>query len=170
MKHQVEKTVVQIKTQIEFWFLKYLQKTRTDFTGTETFTLFDLLEKTTQNTLIKQLDLKPIEVPVLAFRTSEEKWIINTTHQFVRIENNLIERVDYNDFAHHNGYKSLLVKRLSDGKPISIKTNGYFHDFGLTKTNGDIINWKIPTGTSGFAFWNVTKKCALIGRKYNIIE
>jgi hypothetical protein len=51
-------------------------------------------------------------------------------------------------------------------KVADVKTEGLVKEFGIRKTDGTIIYWIIPTGISGFGFWNVTKRCELVGRKY----
>jgi hypothetical protein len=61
-------------------------------------------------------------------------------------------------------YKSISI--TINGKLKGVKSDGYFAGFGLRKHGGEIVYWLIPTGRAGFAFWNVTKKCELIGRKY----
>jgi hypothetical protein len=162
----VQKSPEEIKRQIEFWFLKYYDKDRKKFNGTEVFTLFDLLEESTKDILSGQVNLRETELPVLILRISENQIIINTTERFIQLTNSDIEDVEYADFEWHNGYDSILATRLPNGKPVSVKTDGHLSTFGLRKRNGEIVGWKIPTGSPGFGFWNVTKKCELIGRKY----
>jgi hypothetical protein len=74
----------------------------------------------------------------------------------------------YTDFKGHIGYKTFAVGQPMSSKKVSVKMEGYTAEFGLEKNDGQIIFWLIPTGEPGFAFWNVTAKCALIGRKYLI--
>lgn len=162
----MEKSPEEIKRQIEFWFLKYFRKEKEEFNGSELFTLFELLDETTKSNLILQMDLKKSELPVLTLKVSENEIIINTTERFIRLSSSVAEYLEYKDFDWHNGYDSILATRLASGKPISVKTDGYTSNFGLRKRNGEIIKWEIPTGSPGFSFWNVTKKCELIGRKY----
>jgi len=150
--------------QIEFWFLKYHRASREDFTGVEPFTLFDLLNTETKIKISKVLSLKSFEIPVLLLTVSEEQFIVITTERFIRIANSQVEEISYVDFDRHTGYKSLLSKNMN-GTSSSIKSEGYTQDFGLQKKNGEITYWEIPTGSAGFAFWNVTKKCELIGKK-----
>ncbi|MCB4800310.1 hypothetical protein [Neotamlana laminarinivorans] len=167
MENLIEKSAEQIKDRIEFWFFKYFNKSKTDFTGNEIFTLFECLSKELQTDIKKRLDLNRNEIPVLVLKISESEFIINTTKKFVRIDSKSTEIINYTEFEWHNGYKSFVVDKE---KKIITKHNGYFAEFGLTKTNGKTIYWKIPTGVPGYGFWNVTKKCELIGRKYKIAE
>lgn len=167
MKNLIEKSAKQIKDRIEFWFLKYFNKTKTGFNGSEIFTLFDLLDSELQTELKQRLNLDPNEIAVLILKISESEFIINTTKKFVRIDSNTKETIDYSEFEWHNGYKSFIVDKE---KKIIIKHDGYFSEFGLRKLNGEITYWKIPTGIPGFGFWNVTNKCELIGRKFKLVE
>jgi len=75
--------------------------------------------------------------------------------------------LNYIDFNQHVGYKSIAVSE-NFGIKVSVKTNGYIADFGLQKSNGQIVYWKIPTGQSSFAFWNITKNLDIIARQYLI--
>lgn len=167
MENLIEKSAEQIKDRIEFWFLKYFNKTKTDFNGSEIFTLFEFLNAELRAELKKRLNLYPNEIPVLVLKISKSEFIINTTKKFVRIDSDSTEIIDYAEFEWHNGYKSFVVDKE---KKIITKHDGHFAEFGLRKTNGEIIYWKIPTGVPGFGFWNVTKKCELIGRKFITTE
>jgi hypothetical protein len=51
------KSPEQIKDQLEFWFLKYFDKTKEEFNGKEKFTLFELIEENTKDKLVTQLGL-----------------------------------------------------------------------------------------------------------------
>ena len=167
MENLIEKSAEQIKDRIEFWFFKYFNKPKADFNGNEIFTLFELLNAELQNELKKRLNLDRNEIPVLVLKISESEFIINTTKKFVRIDSDSTEIIDYAEFEWHNGYKSFVVDKE---KKIITKHDGHFEEFGLRKLNGEIIYWKIPTGVPGFGFWNVTKKCELIGRKFKPTE
>ena len=167
MENLIETSAEQIKDRIEFWFFKYFNKSKTDFNGNEIFTLFELLNTEIKIDIKKRLNLKQKEIPVLVLKISESEFIINTTEKFVRIDSNSTEIIEYAGFEWHKGYKSIVVNKE---KKIITKHDGHFAEFGLTKTNGKIIYWKIPTGVPGYGFWNVTKKCELIGRKYKIAE
>ena len=169
MENLIEKSAEQIKDQIQFWFFKYFNKAKTDFNGDETFTLFELLNAELQTELKQRLHLDRNEMPVLVLKISESEFIINTTKKFVRIDADVSEMVNYHEFDWHYGYKNIIVKTPT-GKAGSVKSEGLISDFGLRKLNGDIVYWKVPTGKPGFAFWNVTKKCELIGRKYKLID
>ncbi|QNJ98146.1 hypothetical protein ALE3EI_1589 [Constantimarinum furrinae] len=157
----------QIKDRIEFWFLNYFNKSKTDFNGSETFTLFELLNKELQSDIIKFLCLEQNEIPVLVLKISQTEFIVNTTKKFVRIDTESTEIIKYSEFKLHNGYKSFA---LDKEEKIINKHDGYHADFGLVKKNGEVVYWKIPTGFPGYGFWNVTKKCELIGRKFKLIE
>tara|TARA_R110002073_G_scaffold331947_2_gene517240 strand:+ start:13 stop:516 length:504 start_codon:yes stop_codon:yes gene_type:complete len=167
MENLIEKSAEQIKDRIEFWFFKYFNKTKSDFNGNEIFTLFELLNAELQTDIKQRLNLDQNEIPVLVLKISESEFIINTTKRFVRIDSESTEIIDYSEFEWHNGYKSFVVDKE---KKISTKQDGHFSEFGLRKLNGEIIYWKIPTGVPGFGFWNVTKKCELIGRKFKLTE
>lgn len=167
MENLIEKTAEQIKDRIEFWYFKYFNKTKTDLSGNEGFTLFEFLNVQLQNDLRKRMNLDQNEIPVLILKISESEFIINTTKKFVRIESNSTEIIDYTEFVWHYGYKSFVVDQE---KNIITKHDGFIVEFGLIKTNGEIIYWKIPTGDSGYGFWNVTKKCELIGRKFKLTK
>ena len=162
----MEKSPKEIKRQIEFWFLKYFGKEKEEFDGSELFTLFDLIDETFKNSLSLEMGLNKSELPVLALKVSDNEIIINTTERFIRLSNSVAEYLEYKDFEYHNGYESFLATRLPSGKPISVKTDGYTSNFSLRKRDGEIVKWEIPTGSPGYGFWNVTKKCELIGRKY----
>lgn len=162
----MEKSASKIKEQLEFWLLKYYVKERGDLNGKELFTIFDLLDSELKNSLVRKLDLRENELPVLSLKVSEDGYIINTTERFIRLTENEIERIEYTNFENHIGYGDFIIKKRLIGKPINAKTEGYYSDFGLKTKTGEKIEWKIPTGTPGFGFWNVTKKCELIGRKY----
>jgi hypothetical protein len=170
MKNLIEKSTEQIKDRIEFWFFKYYNKTKTDFNGNEIFTLFELLNVELQVELKPRLNLEGNESPVLVLKISESEFVINTTKKFIRINSDSTDIIDYTEFECHNGYKRISIINTPTGKVANVKTEGLISDFGLRKRNGKIIYWKIPSGKPGFAFWNVTKKCELIGRKFKITE
>ena len=170
MENLIKKSTEEIKNQIEFWFFKYYGKTKSDFTGNEIFTLFELLDSGIQNKILKQLNFIKTEIPVLFLKISDSEFIINTTKKFIRIDNSTSEFLNYSDFQSHNGFKSIVAETEKNGKKIGIKTDGYVAEFGLRKRNGEIIFWNIPTGEPGFGFWNVTNKFQIIGRKYITTE
>ena len=167
MEKTIEKTAKQIKDRIEFWFFNYFNKNKSDLNGSELFTLFDLLKPELQIELKSKLNLEYNEIPVLALKITESEFIINTTKKFILIDSNEKETIDYSEFEWHNGYKSFVVDKE---KKIITKHDGYLSEFGLRKRNGEIIYWKIPTGYAGYGFWNITKKCELIGRKFKQID
>lgn len=109
-------------------------------------------------------------MPVLVLKLRDNEFLINTTERFLQIGNSANESVYYTDFKRHRGYRSIAVDSKFGVKHIGVKTDGYFADFGLEKQNGEVVYWSIPTGKPGFAFWNLTKKFNIIGRKYIIKE
>jgi len=161
-----EKSTNKIKEQLEFWFLKYFAKDRSEINGKELFTLFDLLDRALKDDLTKRLNLREDELPVLFLKTSDNCYIINTTERFIRLTEYQLDYIEYVNFERHSGYDNFIVKKRLIGKPINVKAQGYYSDFGIKTKTGELIQWEIPTGTPGFGFWNVTKKCELIGRKY----
>lgn len=167
MEKIIEKSAKQIKERIEFWFFNYFNKTKKDFNGSELFTLFELLNAELQIKLKQRLNLESNEIPVLILKISESEFIVNTTKKFIKIDSDKMEIINYAEFEWHNGYKSFVVDKE---KKIITKHDGHLSEFGLRKRNGEIIYWEIPTGVPGFGFWNVTKKCELIGRKFKLVE
>jgi hypothetical protein len=160
-----QKTDKEIKNQIINWFLKYHGNPIDSFNGQEEFTLFDKISANTQK-VINALALNN-ELPVLVLKKDNEIIVVCTTRRFVYFENNATQELKYSDFEYHTGYKSINVPGHT-GSYIGVKTDGYISEFGLRKNEGYIVYWKIPTGHSGFAFWNVTKKFSILGRKYII--
>ena len=167
MEKIIEKSAKQIKERLEFWFFNYFNKNKTDFNGSELFTLFELLKTELQTELKSRLNLNHNEIPVLILKISESEYVVNSTKRFIRIDSDKVESINYTEFEWHNGYKSFVVNKE---KKIITKHDGYFSEFGLRKRNGEIIYWKIPTGFAGYGFWNVTKKCELIGRKFKQVD
>jgi hypothetical protein len=166
MESLIKKTSEQIKQQMFVWFLRYYNKNIDDFSGTEQFTLFDKIPVAEKEFYLGKLDLEHSELPVFILVVRDNEVIINTTHKFIRLKDNLIETVNYLDFEYHKGFTNFRITQNDKAETISVKTNGYISEFRLGKINREIIYWDIPTGSLGFAFWNVTKKCELIGRKY----
>jgi hypothetical protein len=162
----MKKSADKIKFQLQFWLLKYYVKKINDLTGKEIFTLFDLLDDGLKNQLVRKMNLRDNEIPALSLRISNDSFIINTTERFIRLSGNTLESVDYRNFQGHSGFGEYIIKKRIIRKSINVKDDGYLSDFVIEKKNGDKLLWKIPTGTPGFGFWNVTKKCELIGRKY----
>lgn len=164
---KLEKTDKEIKDKIINWFLKHHNQSIESFNGLEEFTLFDKLS------LVKQKQLHLIsqgnEIPVLVLQKDNNNIIVCTTRRFIYFENNTTQELKYSDFHNHAGYKSMSVPEYSEPS-INIKADGHISDFGLIRNDEQIIYWKIPTGKSGFSFWNITKKFDIIGRKYIIRE
>lgn len=166
----LEKTAEDIKKLLEFWLLKYYCKEKSELSGKELFTLFDLINQEQKIKLGSLLKLREHELPVLFLKISSEKSIINTTERFIKLTNDKIECVEYKNFKEHKGFEDFIIKKLFIGRNINIKTDGYLSSFIIELKNGELREWEIPTGTAGFGFWNVTKKCELIGRKYTMIK
>lgn len=152
------KTPDQISALMQHWFLSYHGKDRDFFTGSETFTFFDLIPEGLQRALLQRASLDEREKPVFLLNCGNALFVLNTTHRFIRIAESDLDSVFYTDFEYHDGFNLIEVKR--------IKTDGYLAEFGLATQSRKIVYWSIPSGRPGFAFWNVTKKCTLIGRKY----
>ena len=166
----MEKTAENIKKQLEFWLLKYYCKEKNELSGKELFTLFDLISQQQKNELNNRLQLRANELPVLFLKISEENSIITTTERFIRLTSQETEEIEYRDFKGHEGFEKFIIKKRLLGRNINVKTDGYISPFSIKLKNGEIKEWEIPTGTAGFGFWNVTKKCELIGRKYEVIK
>jgi hypothetical protein len=166
----LKKNAEYIKKRLEFWLLKYYCKERNELNGKELFTIFDLISQKQKNEIINLIKLRENELPVLYLKISEEKSIINTTERFIKLTNQGIEDIEYKDFKKHEGYDKFIIKKRFLRRNINTKTDGYLCFFCLKLKDGKIREWEIPTGTAGIGFWNVTKKCELIGRKYEIIK
>jgi hypothetical protein len=152
----------QIANLIEHWFLSYYGRDRSTFSSEDTFTLFSLTSERHQKEILSKLILEEHERVILLLKCDISTLVVNTTFRFARLSESGIEFLNYTDFKGHSGYKSLKV----DGAIKGLKTNGYTAEFGLRTRDEEIFYWSIPTGQPGFAFWNVTKKCEIIGRKY----
>jgi len=161
---KITKTGNQIAEQMERWFLGYHMKEKSAFNGSEPFTFFNHLYFEKQNELIRHMLLNEREIPVLVLVLEKNEFIINTTERFIKTGDHEPESLYYSAFSHHKGYRSIAVE---DHTSVGIKTDGYFEPFGLARKDGTIIYWNIPTGQPGFAFWNVTKKFEIIGRRYS---
>ena len=134
------------------------------------FTFFDSLEPKRKVSLLSTLNLREKEYPVLILSVNEVEVIVNTTERFINLSPPEITSLDYSEFEGHIGFSNVRKPGVGFDKAKAkfIKTDGCTCDFGLKKRNGGHIIWSIPTGKPGFGFWNVTKKCELIGRKYEI--
>jgi hypothetical protein len=157
------KTDEEIKDQILGWFFKYYKQSADSFSGQEQFTPFEKLSQHEKENFSGLLNAS--DIPVLVLKAGMDNSTICTTRRFVHIENGEISELNYTDFDDHSGFKSITIPGYSEPN-TGVKTNGYIADFGLKKNDGQIIYWQIPTGHLGFAFWNITKKFNLIGRKY----
>lgn len=156
------KTPDQISALMQHWFLSYHGKDRNFFSGSEVFTFFDLIPEGLQRTLLQRASLDEHESPVFLLNCGNAGSVLNTTHRFIRIGESDLDSIFYTDFIWHSGYNSIRI----EGTSVGIKSEGYFAEFGLKTQTREIVYWLIPSGRAGFAFWNVTKKCELIGRKY----
>ncbi len=163
MANKFIKSAIQVQRQIELWFLKYYGIEEEDLEGDAPFTFFRLLQQQKQSEIFDKLNLLKNEIPVLFLKVTESDFIVTTTHSFIKIESQKIERINYQDFEGHKGFRPLGISNQN----ASVKMNGYISTFYLLTTTKEYC-WNIPTGETGFAFWNITKKCELIGRKYII--
>ncbi len=154
-----------IKEQIAFWFLKYHGKSDAEVSGREIFTMVEKLPKTRQERVYKEIDLENGEMPVLYFQVSDDEYIVNTTTRFVRSDAGAISSIPYKNFDRHVGFKSPVIDPKT-GQPVSVKKSGFLSEFGIKTKEKKVIYWRIPSGRPAFAFWNVTEKCELVGRKY----
>lgn len=170
MEDLLEKTAEQIKDRIEFWFTKYHNKAKTEFNGSEPFTLFDQIPLSRQQELLSQVHLKTQELAVLILIINQQEFILNTTERFIRIKDTHTESLAYTDFGWHAGFQSFVLERPVNGRPVNVKMTGYISPFGLRMRDGQIIYWNIPTGEPGYGFWNVSKKCELIGRRFILVK
>ena len=168
MEKMIEKTPQQVTDRLNFWYLKYFGIGIEEVTGSEMFTIFDKLAKEKQNTIKGHFQLGNNELCSLILWSEDGSFVLCTTHRFVHFSKSEIESIKYSDFKCHDGFKSLRKPDRKENNVANIKVDGYYQDFGLRLKNGSIKYWKIPTGKFGYAFWNVTKKFELIGRKYAI--
>ena len=169
MEQLIEKTSDQIKKQMEFWFLAYFSITKADVTRDAVFTLFELLNTGVQEGFKQKMALAANEIPVLILRVSNAEYIVNTTERFVRLDRFTTESIYYSEFKRHAGFWSVKARPAAE-EPLNIHKDGSRAGFGLMKRNETLVYWTVPTGKPGFGFWNVTKKCELIGRKYRVVE
>lgn len=166
----MKKSAENIKKQLEFWLLNYYCKENNELSGKELFTIFDLLNQKEKIEIINLLKLRENELPVLYLNISEKKFIINTTERFIKLTNQETEEIEYKNFSNHEGFDRFIIKKRLFRRNINVKTDGFLCPFKVKLKNGEILEWEIPTGTAGFGFWSVTKKCELIGRKYEVIK
>ena len=166
----MEKTAENIKKQMESWLSRYYCKEKNKLSGKELFTSFDLISPKQKIKINNQLKLRDNELPVFFLKISEEKLIVNTTERFIKLTNQGIEDIEYKNFKKHEGFDKFIIKKRLIRRNINVKTDGYLCCFCLKLKDGKIREWEIPTGTAGFGFWSVTKKCELIGRKYEVIK
>ncbi|WP_295127774.1 hypothetical protein [uncultured Chitinophaga sp.] len=155
------KTPVQVAQQLEHWYRMYHPEGK----DTDTFILFGQLPSAVKETLLPLMALPALELPVLALMLHETCFVINTTERFIRVDGEQMESVYYQEFLFHKGYKTMTT--MEESGP-NVKAEGKTGEFEILKTNGESVFWIIPTGRAGFKFWNVTKRCQIIGRKYHI--
>jgi hypothetical protein len=165
---KIIRTPDQIRTKIEGWLIKYEQKKEEKFDGKEAFTLFSKLNIEIRTNLEGILNLNKTEMPALILFVGMESYIVNTTERFIRICGPSVESLSYSDFYHHIGFTSIKAKDKLNIEAKSVKTEGYFQEFGIKTKSGRVLHWILPTGKPGFAFWNVTNKCEIIGRRFLI--
>jgi hypothetical protein len=165
---KVSKTPGEVAAQIERWFLLYHRSEKTSFNGSETFTIFDLLCPEKQNELIKEVEFDRQEIPVLVLFLGNNECILNTTERFIHIHNAGTSSLYYSDFDGPNGFKAFGPGQMDNHMVVSIKKEGKLAEFGLKKKDGEIVYWPVPTGKPGFAFWNVSDRFKIIGRRFVI--
>jgi len=125
-------------------------------------TFFERIPPDRREHLLARISLNPYEIPVLVLSVTTEEAIINTTDRFVRLTDTTVESLAYADFGGHKGFDSMILGK----EARNLKTSASVIPFALTRRNGETIHWPVPTGAPGFAFWNVTKHCERIGRRY----
>lgn len=159
------KTPEEIKMQMEYWFLQNGRANKSEFDGTEAFTLFDLLDDERKENILGRISLKPGELPVYLLTVTPSWFIVNTTERFIRIKEDDLSVIDYRLFQGHRGFHQMFGPHTSKPLVKYIKTDGHFADFSLKMKSGAYVVWEMPTGEPGFRFWNVTFYCTLIGEK-----
>lgn len=163
MSTKFHKSPQQIKNQMEHWYLDYYGKSHEQIAlENDQFIFYDKLKKNIRNEINENYILKESELPVFALEKADGRCILVTTERFI----NERDEIDFRDFERHNGFNPKIDWSKPFGERTNVKKQGYFHDFTILKKNGELITWELPTGEPGYAFWNVTKKCELIGRKY----
>lgn len=165
---RITRTPDHIRKKIEGWLIRHEHKDEDQFDGKEVFTLFSKLSSDTSSQLKRILELTTFELPALLLFVGNNGYIVNTTERFIRISGSNIESVPYSDFHHHLGFTSISAKDGFNAKSGSIKQEGNFQEFGIKIKSGQIVYWTLPSGKPGFAFWNVTNKCEIIGRRFLI--
>jgi hypothetical protein len=165
---KVSKTPNEVAAQIERWFLLYHKTEKAAFNGAETFTIFDLLCPEKQNALIKAVELDKHEIPVLVLFLGNNECILNTTERFIHISNAGTSSLYYPEFDGPNGFKAFGPGQMDNHMVVSIKKEGKLAEFGLKKKDGEVVYWPVPTGKPGFAFWNVSDRFKIIGRRFVI--
>lgn len=160
---KITKTAPQLALQIEGWFLRYYDIAEDAVDGTEQFTFFRKMPLELVRNILPLLSLNANEIPVLVLTLGNQGFIVSTTERFIKLEVLNTESISYTDFKQHTGFPSIITI-----EGTGIKTNGSKADFGIRKNDGTIVYWPVPTGEPGFAFWNVTKKFDIIGRRYII--
>jgi hypothetical protein len=163
MSDTMIKSAMGIKEQLVRYYLRYHHKELSQIRGDEQFTLFDKIPENEKVLLLKHMDLNQWELPVLVTTVRSDCWIINTTERFWHISSEQVEWIAYQNFERHSGPDMKTAR-------INPKVEGSIMPFGLQTTKGEIVYWDIPTGKTMFGFWNVTKKCEFVGRKYAIKE
>lgn len=58
MSKLIEKSSEKVKDQMEIWFFEYFGKEKSEFNGTELFTLFDLIPESEKSEFTKKMELK----------------------------------------------------------------------------------------------------------------
>lgn len=164
---KIIRTPDQIRAKLEGWLISHEQKEEEKFDGKETFTLFSKLSKEILAKLEGIWVLNITEMPALFLFVGTDGYIVNTTERFIRIVGTSVESLYYSDFHRHLGFTSITARDINPGLK-SVKAEGYFQELEIKTKSGKILYWTLPTGKPGFAFWNVTNKCEIIGRRFLI--
>lgn len=172
MQNKIHKTPEEVNKQIESWYFKYHGLTIDDITGREPFALWrracGIIYDEEDDYCMP--DLLLLEIPSLILRVREKEYITVSTHRFIRQTAGTETSILFSDFDHHRGFKDIQIVTENNIRIANVKRDGYIADFEIRLKDGTSVTWPIPTGDAGFAFWNITKKCELIGRKYEIGE
>ena len=64
-----------------------------------------------------------------------------------------------------------MIKDKRTGREVfGPKSKGNVMHFEMVMWDNTAVVWDVLTGRPGYAFWNVTNKCELIGKKYTIAD
>ena len=168
------KSANRIKEYILFKFFKYHCKSDSDYNGTENITIFEKLSDTEKFRYYENSNLNKHEIPVIIYKISYDYWIIHSTENLIKFENNSQIKIPYSEIDYITGFdfKNKENQNLveQNGKKMIIqKAEGYILKFGIRLKNKQIIHWMIPTGYFGYSLWNFTNDLDYI-KKFKIQE